>query len=450
VEVVEVVGGERGGGGGGGWGGGENNENKGWNSENKGSSSENKGWSSENKGWSSENKGSSSENKGWGWAPSPTPTPSSPDKQLCAPGTTQGNCTTKCTCSADGHSWGNCGPTCVAINVPQLCTLVPPTNPTYPSNCCATVTCKICSPGDTKNDCNTKCTCAPDGMSWHCLDTCPAQAPSGPTCTWVPLQNPVYPNCCPTKQKCNSCDSGQYPTCYSGEICDSCMKTCTCQSGAWECLDTCPISQPPAGKVCYLQPNFQPSWPNVNNSCCAPWVCPCDNIQCNSPYQCVVDTTKQTASCQCNKNCGNNGPQVCGSDGVTYLNICLLKYQACKTKKTIVKVSNGACPTPTSSPTPQNFNCTENTQTASCSQICTCLTGQYQCSPFCPGSAVPPGCTPVAPVNPNAQPPTIADCCATYTCPPPPLESSGGGENSGESYKYTTSPTISPTTSTYP
>jgi len=65
-----------------------------------------------------------------------------------------------------------------------------------------------CTNGQTKNDCNTQCTC--DQGSWFCLPTCGiVNPPSG--CVILPVTNPSYPNCCP-KQYCDQ------PQCWGPQL----------------------------------------------------------------------------------------------------------------------------------------------------------------------------------------------------------------------------------------
>jgi hypothetical protein len=274
-----------------------------------------------------------------------------------------------------------------------------------------------------------KCTCTADGMSWGCTDACPAVAPN-PFCTWNPVPNPVFPNCCPTTQTCGSCDMSKVPSpCTPGWTCNNCDIRCKCQldsqkKPSWGCVDACPPSQPPVGKQCFKQKNFTGSFPN---DCCPDWVCPCDNVKCAGPRKCVVNTDKGTTKCVCDDDaCDNTRTPVCGTDGVTYQNICKLKLAACKSGSNVTKKTDGECPPPSGG----GVNCQAGTQTADCKtqQICNCINNAITCSPLCPALGGPSGqtCTPVPPKNPNANPATVEDCCPTLDCAPPPLESTGG------------------------
>jgi len=66
-----------------------------------------------------------------------------------------------------------------------------------------------CADGETRNDCNTKCTCSQG--NWGCISTCALAPPPGPGCVSLLPANPSYPNCC-AKQYCSK------PECWGPQL----------------------------------------------------------------------------------------------------------------------------------------------------------------------------------------------------------------------------------------
>ena len=50
-----------------------------------------------------------------------------------------------------------------------------------------------------------------------------------------------------------------------------------------------------------------------------------------------------TATCQCHRLCSPESDVVCGSDGRTYANLCLLKYENCIQNRAITITRKGFC-----------------------------------------------------------------------------------------------------------
>ena len=66
----------------------------------------------------------------------------------------------------------------------------------------------------------------------------------------------------------------------------------------------------------------------------------CDITLCEFGRCVVVDGN---ATCQCNTACPSIYAPVCGTDNVTYPNLCLMDSTACETKKHVQVQYNGEC-----------------------------------------------------------------------------------------------------------
>ena len=58
----------------------------------------------------------------------------------------------------------------------------------------------------------------------------------------------------------------------------------------------------------------------------------------------VVTPKEDEAQGNCAKECTRNFKPVCGSNGKTYNNLCLLENDSCTKRIKITKASDGACP----------------------------------------------------------------------------------------------------------
>ena len=69
---------------------------------------------------------------------------------------------------------------------------------------------------------------------------------------------------------------------------------------------------------------------------------PCKDVQCSRPYaKCrVINNTPQ---CQCQQICTREYAPVCGNDGKTYGNLCMMTSKACSQNQTIIVAGRGKC-----------------------------------------------------------------------------------------------------------
>lgn len=71
---------------------------------------------------------------------------------------------------------------------------------------------------------------------------------------------------------------------------------------------------------------------------------PCADVQCEEPKTCKADS-QGNAQCVCpdERDCPMTVDTVCGSDGKTYLNECVMKAKACVNEMSFYVVRDGYC-----------------------------------------------------------------------------------------------------------
>lgn len=69
---------------------------------------------------------------------------------------------------------------------------------------------------------------------------------------------------------------------------------------------------------------------------------PCDGFKCPQDLICQLNLDRKP-NCRCGGMCAYDLKPVCGSDGRTYSNDCLMRVEACKSSLDIFVLFNGAC-----------------------------------------------------------------------------------------------------------
>ena len=70
----------------------------------------------------------------------------------------------------------------------------------------------------------------------------------------------------------------------------------------------------------------------------------CSTTQCTAEQKCVYDvTTGPKCVCRLNTDCSSLLNSLCGSDGRSYTNECIMKATGCREGRSIEKVKEGRC-----------------------------------------------------------------------------------------------------------
>ncbi|XP_053379585.1 agrin-like isoform X3 [Mercenaria mercenaria] len=146
-----------------------------------------------------------------------------------------------------------------------------------------------------------------------------------------PSKSPCLGHFCAFYATCQVNETSQQPYCQCLDSCEDDLVYPVCGTDGQTYSNECQLKL----ASCYRQRRIKVQYESICHD-------PCDGIKCKGNEVCQLDKDRK-AVCQCETSCDDEIASVCGSDGKTYGNQCLLRQQACRLGRDITPLYDGKC-----------------------------------------------------------------------------------------------------------
>ncbi|CAL8148206.1 unnamed protein product [Orchesella dallaii] len=148
------------------------------------------------------------------------------------------------------------------------------------------------------------------------------------------MPDPCADKACLFGSRCVASADGHYATCECPTSCpnygDSDDSQPVCGSNGVNYRNKCELDR----EACRLGRNITVRYEGKCD--------PCEDILCTSPQVCHLDEGRR-AVCRCGEVCTMDFNPVCGSDGKTYANECVMRQEGCRSRRDLRIIYRGKC-----------------------------------------------------------------------------------------------------------
>ncbi|XP_035709385.1 agrin isoform X4 [Folsomia candida] len=146
--------------------------------------------------------------------------------------------------------------------------------------------------------------------------------------------DPCADKACLFGSRCVASADGHYASCECPDSCpnygDSDDSQPVCGSDGQFYKNKCELDR----QACHLGRNITVKYVGKCD--------PCDDIECSTPQICHLDEDRRPM-CRCGESCSMDFAPICGSDGKTYSNECIMRQEACRSRRDLRIIYRGKC-----------------------------------------------------------------------------------------------------------